>query len=94
MWAKNSKLLDVWKDDLQMQDRSEIARGNSQNLLRILLLLYLQSRIQQVRWVGEGSLYNIIVSSTARLCEPRAGPARSEALDIWASACSAERADR
>ena len=41
LWAKNSKSLDVWKDDLQMQSGSEIARGNSQNLLRILLLLYL-----------------------------------------------------
>ena len=63
-----------------MQSGSEIARGNSQNLLRILLLLYLLKDSRVGVW-GEGSLYNIIVLSTARLCEPRAGPARREALD-------------
>ena len=42
---------------------------------------------------GEKYLYSIIALFIARRCEPRAGPARSEALDIWASARPAERAD-
>ena len=35
--AKNSKSLNEWKDDLQMQGRGEIARGNSQNLLKTVV---------------------------------------------------------
>ena len=36
--GKNSKSLDVWKDNLQMQGGGGIARGNSQNLLKAFCL--------------------------------------------------------
>jgi len=52
-----------------------------------------KGRIQQGRWVGK-YLYKSIVLFIARFSGPRVGRTRSEALDIRASACKAERAGR